>query len=70
MPKDSGVMKRKNPYIAREKRASLFVQSENSVCRGKIRLLGFFRKQQYMRKQPFTNKVVKLFVSQKTIIIA
>jgi hypothetical protein len=29
IPKDSGVMNRKNPCLAREKRASPFVQSEN-----------------------------------------
>jgi hypothetical protein len=49
-------MIRKTPCLAREKRTSLFVQSEKRSMQGKIRLLGFFRKQQYMRKQPILKK--------------
>jgi hypothetical protein len=37
----------------KEKSYSFFFESKTSESRGKIRHLGFFRKQQYMRKQPF-----------------
>jgi hypothetical protein len=46
IPKDSGIMIWKNPCLA---------SAKNLVCKGKILLLGFFRKQQYMRKQPLFN---------------
>jgi hypothetical protein len=42
IPKDSGVMNRKNPCLAREKRASPFVQSENLSMQGKNLDFGIF----------------------------
>jgi hypothetical protein len=44
-------MNRKNQQERKELLSSL--RAKNVVCRGRIRLLEFFRKQQYMRKQPF-----------------
>jgi hypothetical protein len=42
IPKDSGVMNRINPCLAREKRASPFVQSENHSMQGENPAIGIF----------------------------
>jgi hypothetical protein len=53
-----------------KKRAALSLQSEGFGLRGKIRLLGFFRKQQPIRKQPFCMIDKNGFVSMKPFFIA
>jgi hypothetical protein len=46
----------KNLVIMKRKELLPPIREKSLSIRGKIRLLGFFRKQQSMRKQPLTNK--------------
>jgi hypothetical protein len=56
IPKDSGVMNRKNPCLTREKRASLFVQSKKRSIQGKNPAFGIFPKATIYAKTSFRKK--------------
>ncbi|RIW35695.1 hypothetical protein D3H55_07380 [Bacillus salacetis] len=47
----------KTPVRMKEKSCSFFFESKTFLYRGKIRHLGFCRKQQYMRKEPIVKFV-------------
>jgi hypothetical protein len=57
IPKESGVMNRKNPCLAREKRASLLVQSEKRSMQGENPAFGIFPEATIYAKTAFTKKV-------------